>query len=186
MTYAPPRRRLTVNDYHRMGAAGILREDDRVELLDGDLYDMPPIGDGHIGRVNRSDHVLNRRVGDQAIVSVQNPIRLSDASEPEPDIALLRPREDFYATRKAGPEDVLLLVEIAESSLDYDRLTKLPRYAAAGIVEVWIVNLVDEQIEVYRGPTGGEYAVRTTHRRGDTLVPVALPDVAVRVEEILG
>lgn len=183
---APERRKLSVDDYHRMGDAGILHEDERVELLDGELYEMPPIGDGHAGRVNRGDHFFNRRVGEDAIVSVQNPIRLSDFSEPQPDIVLLRPQADFYATRTPEPADVLLLVEVADSSLSFDRLRKLPRYAAAGIIEVWIVNLVDEQIEVYREPVGEQYTIRTIHGRGETLFPVALPDVGIRVEEILG
>ncbi len=184
--YALPKRRLTVDEYHRMGDAGIFLQDERVELLDGELYEMCPIGDGHIGKVNRANFLFGQRLGGRAVVSVQNPIRLSDYAEPEPDIALLRPRADFYETGKARPEDVLLLVEIADTSLNYDRLTKLPRYAAAGIVEVWIVNLLDEQIEVYRDPAAGGYATHTIHVRGDALTPVALPDIAIGVEEILG
>ena len=186
MVYAPPRRKLTADEYQRMGEAGIFHEDDRVELLDGELYEMPPIGDDHIGDVISLTRIFSRGVGVRALVSVQNPIRLSDHSEPEPDFALLRPREDSYRTGKARPEDILLLVEVAASSLEYDRETKLPRYAAAGIVEVWIVNLVDEQVEVYRQPSGTEYLSRRIHRRGDRLSPVSFPDLIVRVEEILG
>ncbi len=169
-----------------MGALGILHEDERVELLDGELYEMTPIGDGHIGGVNSMNFFFGQRLGGRAIVSVQNPVRLSDFSEPQPDIALLRPRPDFYRTGKARPEDVLLLVEVADSSLDYDRLTKLPRYAAAGIVEVWIVNLVARRVEVYRDPTADGYATHTDHGRGHTLTPAALPDLAILVEEITG
>ncbi len=186
MVYAPPRHKLTVDDYRRMGEAGIFHEDDRVELLDGEIYDMPPIGDGHMGTVNMLTNRLAWRLRERVVVSPQNPVRLSDFSEPEPDIAVLRFREDFYRTGKARPEDILLLIEVAQSSLDYDRRTKLPRYAAAGIPEVWIVNLIDDHVELYREPAGTEYALRTVHRRGAVIAPLAFPDVTLRVEEILG
>ena len=185
MVYAPTRRKLTVYEYQRMGEAGILHEDERVELLDGEIFEMPPIGDGHIGRINRLTFIFVRRIGDRAVVSVQNRIRLSDYSEPQPDLVVLRPRADFYGTGKAQPDDVLLLVEVAERSLTYDRTTKLPRYAAAVIREVCIVNLIEEHIEVYRDPAGDIYKTRTIHRRSDTLSPLALPDLIIRVEEIL-
>jgi Uma2 family endonuclease len=184
--YAPPKWKLSVDDYHRMGEAGIFHEDDRVELLDGDLYQMTPIGDDHIGSVNAVNYLFVRQLGDRAIVSPQNPIRLTDYSEPQPDIALLRPRSDFYGRAKAVPDDVLLLIEIARTSLDYDRLTKLPRYAAAGIVELWIVNLVDDRVEVYRGPGQDGYATCTIHYRGDVIMPASFPDVTIRVDTILG
>ena len=186
MGYAPTKRKLTVHEYLRMGEAAILGCEERVELLDGELYAMPPIGDGHVGGVNRLTYFFSRRVGDRALVSVQNPVRLSEHSEPEPDLVLLRPRPDFYGTAKARPEDVLLLVEVAETSLDYDRLTKLPRYAAAGIPEVWIVNLLARHVEVYREPAGERYLAVTVRTPGESLTPAALPEVAIRVEEILG
>jgi len=186
MSFAPPHWKLTVDEFERMGEVGIFQEDDRVELLDGELYEMTPIGDDHIGAVNDANLLFVRRLVDRAIVSPQNPIRLSDRSEPQPDLAILRPREDRYRRAKARPEDVLLVIEIARSSLEYDRLIKLPRYAAAGIVEVWIVNLVDERIEAYRDPAGGVYRTITIHLPGETLTPVALPDITVGVEEILG
>ena len=186
MVYAPPRRKLTVYDYQRMGESGIFHEDERVELLDGELYEMTPIGDHHIGGVISLEYVFGQRLGGRAFVSTQNPIRLSDFSEPQPDLALLRPRADFYRNGKARPEDVLLVIEVADSSLQYDQQTKLPRYAAAGIVELWIVNLIDEQIELYHDPAGDTYATRSIHRRGDTLAPLAFPDLVLSVEEILG
>src|SRR5579884_648740 len=186
MAYAPPKRKLTADEYQRMGEAGIFHEDERVELIDGELYEMTPVGDGHIGGVNSLNFFLSQRLGGRAIVSVQNPIRLSDYSEPQPDIAVLRLRADFYRTGKARPEDVLLLIEVAESSLAYDRLTKLPRYAAAGIGEVWIVNLAEQRVEVYRDPRPDTYATRILYARGDTLTPAALPELSIRVDEILG
>ena len=169
-----------------MGQCGILHEDDRVELLDGELYEMPPIGDGHIGTVNRLNILFTRRLGDRAVVSPQNAIRLTDFSEPQPDFALLRPRADFYESAKAGPGDVFFLVEVADSSLQYDRLTKLPRYAEAGVPEVWIVNLPERRIEVYRAPAGREYTDRRVYARGEAISPLAFPDISIRVEEVLG
>lgn len=186
VVYTPPKRKLTVAEYERMGEAGVFHEDDRVELLDGELYEMPPIGDDHMGTVNWLTNVLIRRLSGRVVVSTQNPIRLSDYSEPQPDVAILRPRADFYRSGKPRPDEVLLLIEVARSSVDFDRLSKLPRYAAAGIVEVWIVNLADDHVEVYRHPTEGSYATRTVHVRGDTLVPLALPDLALGVDEVLG
>ena len=182
----PRRWRFTADQYQRMGETGILHEDDRVELLDGELYEMAPIGDDHIGGVISLDFFFSQRLGGRAFVSAQNPIRLTDYSEPEPDITLLRPRADFYRTSKARPEDVLLLVEVAESSLIYDRMTKLPRYAAVGIPEVWIVNLVDQRIEVYRDPGADGYHSVMITERGGALSPLAFPDVSITVEEILG
>jgi Uma2 family endonuclease len=186
MVIAATRRKLTADEYDRMGEAGILHEDERVELIDGEILEMPPISDDHIGGVHSLTAIFGRRLGDRAIVSVQNPFRLSDYSEPQPDLLLLRPRDDYYRSGKARPEDIFLLVEVARTSLDYDRDTKLPRYAAAGIVEAWIVNLVDRCIEVYRDPTAAGYATRIVCRRGDTLAPAAFPDLTIHVEEILG
>lgn len=185
VVYAPLKRKLTADEYQHMGEAGIIRPDERVERLDGELYEMPPIGDGHIGKVNRANFVFSQRLAGRAIVSVQNPIRLSPFSEPQPDIAILRLRPDFYETSKARPEDVLLLADVADSSLDYDRRDKLPRYAAAGIIEVWIVNVIDRCIEVDRNPRPDGYATRGVHTRTDILTPIAIPDLAIQVEEIL-
>ena len=186
MVYAPPKRKFNVDDYYRMADAGIFHEDDRVELLDGEIYEMTPIGDGHAGTVNWLSSVFTRRLGDRAVVSPQNPVRLSDYSEPQPDVAVLRRREDFYRSGKPRPGDVFLIVEVAKSSLDYDRLTKLPRYADAGILEVWIVNLADDQLEVYRKPGEGGYGERVILVRGDSIAPEALPDLVLSVDEILG
>jgi Uma2 family endonuclease len=186
MVFAPPKRKLTADEYDRMGEAGILHEDERVELIDGEIYEMTPIGDDHVGAVNGLTFLFIRRLGDRVTVSPQNPIRLNDFSEPQPDVSILRFRADFYGTRKARPDDVHLLIEVARTSLDYDRLTKLPRYAAAGITEVWIVNLSDHIIEVYRDPREGTYTTILTYRRGEMLAPTAFPDLTIRVEEILG
>lgn len=180
-------RKLDVDDYYRMADAGILHEDDRVELLDGRIIEMVPIGQGHVASVNGLTQALVLACVNKAIVSVQNPIRLDRLNEPQPDFAVLRLRPDFYATGdRPGPADVLLLVEVVDSSLRYDRTVKLPLYARAGIVEVWIVDLKRRVLHAHRRPTDGEYAEITTHHPGDPLAPAAAPGITVRLDLALG
>lgn len=185
---APPRHwKLSADQYQRMGEVGVLGEDDRVELLEGELYEMAPIGDWHNSGV---DSLTTGFAGEasrqQAIVRVQGSFRLSSGSEPQPDILVLRFRPDFYRTSPVGPEDVLLVVEVADSSLDFDRSVKLPLYAQAGIPEVWIVNRKDDRFEVYRDPQDGRYRSVTVAGRGDRLSPLALPDLSIEVSQVLG
>lgn len=182
----PPRRRLTVDEYERMGAAGIFHEDERVELLDGELFEMAAIGSRHAACVKRVAEWFSLRVLGRMIVSVQDPIRLSVHSEPQPDIALLRRRADFYASAHPGPQDVLLVIEVADSSVGYDRDTKIPLYAAAGIPEVWLIDLKPARITVYREPRDGGYQEIVQHRRGAVLTPLALPDLTLQWAEIFG
>ncbi len=186
MVSAPYKYMLTVDDYHRMGQAGIFAEDDRVELLDGEIYVMAPIGDDHSTTVRILLNQFARRLGERAIVDAQNPMRLSNYSEPQPDIMLLAPRADFYRSGKPRPEDVLLLVEVADSSLAFDRTIKLPRYARDGIREVWIVNLVARQIEVYRAPVDGVFTETAVVARGQSVSPRAFPDIAIAVNDVVG
>lgn len=176
----------TVDEYHRMSEAGILSEDDRVELIEGEIIKMSPIGKYHAACVKRLNSVLNRRVGDYAIISVQDPIRLDDYSEPEPDIALLNPRDDFYAQEFPTAEDVLLIIEVADTSVEYDRSVKLPLYAKANIAETWLANIREDRIEVYSQPVNGIYQNVRLIMRGETLSPEAQPKLALTVEEILG
>lgn len=178
-------RLFTVDEYHRMAEVGILTEDDRVELIEGEIVEMSPIGSRHVACVNRLTRLFTQEGGEGAIVSVQNPIRLSEYSEPEPDLALLRPRLDFYAEALPGPEDTLLVVEVMETSAEYDRQKKLPLYAQAGIPEVWLVDLAAECIEVYRQPSPGGYEEVQRRCRGERLAPQAFPDVELTVDEIL-
>ena len=180
------RRRFTVHDYYAMADAGILGEDDRVELIEGEILEMASIGSQHAACVDRLTRFLVPGAGDRAVVRVQNPVRLSDLTEPQPDLALLRPRDDFYATAHPGPADTLLIVEVSHSTLGYDRGIKLPLYAAAGIPEVWIVNGDDGVIEVYREPSGGYYGSERRLHPGDVLTPLALPSVQIPVERVLG
>jgi Uma2 family endonuclease len=186
MSVPLPRRRFTVEDYHRMGEAGIFAEDDRVELIEGEIFEMTPIGSRHAGCVNRLVKLFQQTVGERALLSVQNPVRLERHSELQPDVALLLPRADFYTASHLGPKDVLLLVEVVESSASYDRGVKVPLYARAGIEEVWLVDLTGGYVEVYRNPAGGGYAEVLQLRRDDRLVPAAFPDVVVAVEDVLG
>jgi Uma2 family endonuclease len=180
------RRLFTVAEYHRMAEAGILGEDDRVELRDGEIVAMSPIGSRHAGCVNRLTNVLVGRLGGKAIVHVQNPVSLDEHSEPQPDVALLKPRPDFYAGAHPGPEDVLLIIEVADTSADSDRDVKLSLYARAGIGEVWLVDLVAERVELYRQPSPRGYQDRHTVWRGQRLAPQALPDLDLSVDAVLG
>ena len=151
------RHRYTVDEYYRMGDSGILKQGDRVELIEGEIVDMVPVGSAHVGVVNRLNRLLVQALGDRAIVSVQNPVRLSAFSEPEPDIALLRPRDDFYSGAHPGPTNVLLIIEVSDSSLDYDRDVKLPLYARHEIPVVWLIDIQRKQLLVFRSPTREGY-----------------------------
>ncbi len=186
MAVSISRRVFTVSEFERMGEAGILSEDDRVELIEGEIITMSPIGSRHPACVNRLNNLLVPTVGQRAIVSVQNPIRLGDYSEPEPDISLLRPRTDFYAQALPNAVDVLLLVEVAETSIDYDRTVKVPLYARASIPEVWLVDLAQEVIWQYARPDNGAYQEIRQARRGQSLTSAALPQLTLVVNDILG
>ncbi|MDX1657163.1 MAG: Uma2 family endonuclease [Candidatus Competibacteraceae bacterium] len=175
-----PRHRWTVEDYHRMAQAGLLGPDCRVELIDGEVVEMAPIGSRHGGKVNRLLHLLSRLMGDTAVVSAQNPVILGSHDELQPDIALLRWRKDFYETAHPTVADVLLLVEVSDSTLGYDRGVKLSRYALHGVPQVWIVNLRDRCLEVYRNPGPEGYREAGVHRRGRIDLPgVAGPSMAL-------
>ena len=174
------RRPITVAEYHRMGEVGILGERDHVELIEGELVAMAPIGSNHHGTINRLNHSLVHAVGDRAIVSVQGPVRLDDFSEPEPDFALLKPRGDFYQDSHAGPADVLLLIEVADTSLNYDRAVKRALYARHSIQELWIVGLAAGEIEVCRRPGPDGYAITMRIGLDGVVEPELLPGVRIQ------
>ena len=183
----PIRHKLNVDEYYRMGEAGILGEDDRVELIDGEILDMAPIGPGHEATVSGLNETLVMACMGRAIVSPQNSVRLGRWSAPQPDLAVLRRRPDYYSTgERAGPEDVLLLIEVADNSLRYDRTVKLPLYARARIREVWIVDLKRGVVEVSRAPAGDSYADMTTHRRGESIALSLAPEIVVKLDLIFG
>ena len=179
--------KFSVDEYHRMGEAGIFHEDDHVELIEGEIVRMAAVGNRHIGVVNS----LNRGfaplwVSKWAVVSVQNPVVIGSDSEPDPDAILLRFTEDNYRNRKPETGDVLLLVEVADSSMYYDLLTKVPLYARHGIPEVWLVDLTRDRIDVYRDPSGMAFGSEIPYGRGEAISPQAFPDLQVRVEDIIG
>lgn len=157
MIATPVRKQFTVEDFARMRETGILTEDDRVELLDGEIYVMSPIGPLHVAIVNKLNKILSKHIGEQAIISVQNPIRLGSRGEPQPDIAVLNPREDFYTQALATTDDILLVIEVSDTTLEYDREQKLPKYADAHISEVWIIDTSAQVIEQYTQPLQGTY-----------------------------
>lgn len=180
------KRYFNVDDYYRMAEAGLFSEGDRVELIEGEVVEMSPIGSRHAGCVMRSTTVLNRRFRHLAIVSVQNPIRLGDFSEPQPDLVLLKPRKDFYSTSHPTAADVLVVIEVAETSADYDRNVKLSLYARADIREAWLVVLPKDLIEVYSQPKNGKYQKVQRLKRGKILVSPTVPGLTLNVDEILG
>jgi Uma2 family endonuclease len=165
---------------------GILTEFDRVELIRGEIVEMAAIGRRHASCVNRLVRVCTQGLGDRVILSPQNPIELSDRSEPQPDIALLHPRDDFYESRHPQPSDIFLLIEVADTTIETDREVKIPLYAEANIPELWIVNLNEQCVEVYRHPTGCEYGTVQTFRRGESLSILAFPELAIVVDDLLG
>jgi Uma2 family endonuclease len=178
---ALPARPIRVEEYHGMGEAGIFAPDERLELIEGEVVEMAPIGTRHAACVTRLGNLLGHMLFGRAIVSTQNPVVLSDLSEPQPDLAVLRLRENYYAAAHPRPEDILLLIEVADSSIDYDRGVKLPLYARHGVPEIRLIDLNASQLEVYRDPVGGEYRDLDHWRRG-MVAPTRLPDASVPLE----
>ena len=177
--------RFSVEEYYRLAEVGILAPDARVELLDGTIYDMLPIGPFHAGVETRLQMLFAEAAKGRWIVRVQNPVHLNDGSEPVPDVALVKPRSDFYRQQHPQPPDVLLLVEVAQRSLQFDRKAKLVAYARAGIEEYWIVNLKAKSVEMHRGPLPiGEYSHESRARAGDIIAPTAFPEVKVSVSDL--
>ena len=180
----PARRRLDVDAYHRMAGAGILKPDDRVELIDGEIIDRAPIGSEHAGTTIRFNRLLAPAAASGIVTAaVRSPLRLDRHNEPEPDLMLLRPRADDYRSSLPTADDVLLLVEVADSSLAYDRTTKLALYARHGIPEVWLVDLVGRAVEICREPVGG-YASRQRLRSG-AATPILVPELAIDIGVLL-
>ena len=178
------RRLFTRAEYYRMAEVGILKPTDRVELIRGEIVQLSPIGPRHSAFVNNLNQLLVLQLGGRAIVSVQNPVVVDDYSEPQPDLALLRRRAIPYKEAHGTPEDVLLLIEVAETSIRYDRSTKLRLYAEAGVPEYWIVDCVAESVEVYRSPGPEGYREVSRISRGANVGPIALPDVVLPLPEI--
>lgn len=185
MSVDTTRKLFSVAEYARMRTTGILAEDDRLELLDGEIRVMSPIGPRHAALVNRLNAAITRQLGATVIVSIQNPIQLNDYSEPQPDLALLHPRDDYYATAHPCPDDIILVIEIADTSLPYDRDEKLPRYADAGIAEAWLIDVSAQTITQYTQPRNGTYRSRLTITNDETIVAQALPELQISVAHLL-
>ncbi len=186
MTTQPQKRPFTVSEYYRMAETDILTEEDRVELIAGQIVAMSPIGSHHAACVDRLNGLLHRQQGASFIVRVQSPIALDAYSEPEPDVVLLRPRTDFYADAHPTASDVLLAVEVSDTSADYDREVKLPLYAQAGLPEVWLIDLQKSRIEVYARPQGDAYQQRVEVTADTTLTSPTIPQFALAAADVLG
>jgi Uma2 family endonuclease len=180
-------RRFTLDEYHRMGETGILRPDDRVELIEGEIVEMSLIGSRHASTVSRVNQLFSVRLNTRAVVWVQNPLLVVRyQSEPEPDVTLLVPRSDFYAAGHPEPPDVRLLVEVADSSLRYDRRTKFPLYARSGVAEAWLIDLDASRLEIHRDPSEAGYGSIRIPRPGETFAPVTFPDLTLTLRDLLG
>ncbi len=175
---------LTVEAYHRMGEAGILDVSQRTELIDARIISMVPIGSEHADAVNRLARYFSKILADDVTVSIQNPVYLSETNEPEPDIALLRPRPQPYREAHPRPEDVLLLIEVADSSLDYDRDVKIPLYARHGIAESWLIDVNANRLEIFREPQDGEYRLHLKPRRDESVALFAQAEIVVDLAEL--
>src|ERR1043165_7158871 len=176
----------TVSEYERMGESGIFAPEARVELIEGEIVEMSPIGSRHAACVRLLARTITKLVGDNGIVSTQSPGRLNDFSEPQPDVAILRFREDFYRDAHPEPSDVFLIIEVADTTIQYDRHVKMPLYASAGIAEALIFNLPDDQLEVYWQPEGGVYQKKAVLKRGEQFSSAAVTGLLLNVEIIPG
>ena len=180
------RYKFTVEEYMRMGEAGVFPPDARVELIEGEIVDVSPIGDRHAWCVGWLTRTLTLKLQHVALVWAQNPVRLNNRSEPQPDILVLKPRDDFYKHRKPRPEDVLLLMEVSDSTLAFDKRVKVPLYARTGVPEVWIVNLVDECVETFAGPSRGAYQKVATFSHGEKIRSHVSASLRLAVSDIFG
>ncbi len=178
-------RLFTVGEYHRMLEVGILHSGERVELLAGEICEAAAAGTRHAACVRRLEALFHERLGRRVVVSVQNPVELSEHSEPEPDLALLARRDDYYAAAHPRPEHVLLLVEVSDSTYDPDLARKVPLYARAAIVELWVIDLEGEGLEVHLDARGDGYARVESYGRGDLVAPRFLPETRIAVDDVL-
>lgn len=180
------KRWITADEYERMGEAGIFPQDARLELIGGEIFEMSPIGSLHAACVDLLAYLFNKIAEGRFIVRAQSPIRLNDFSEPQPDVTLLRWRDDFYKSAHPTVADVLLVIEVADTTVETDRKIKIPLYARAGVPEVWLVNIPDGRIEVYSRPSVDSYARAEIFGRGDVAKSHTTEGLTVNVGELLG
>jgi Uma2 family endonuclease len=183
-TTSRPRLQFTRARFDAMVAAGILTKDDRVELLDGEVYQKMPKGPKHTARIKALIARLTALLGPRVLIGCQDPVALNEFSEPEPDISVLQPREDFYESGHPEPKDVILLVEVSDSTLDYDRDLKIPLYAACDIPEVWLVDVKDRSVTVHQQPEGNCYRQTQSYRAGDVIPLRAFPGESISVSDL--
>ncbi|MEB3162388.1 MAG: Uma2 family endonuclease [Prochlorothrix sp.] len=186
MTVQILRKKFTVGQYHQMIETGVFTDHDRVELLQGEIIEMSPIGRQHAACVDRLTELWVRELRSRAIVRVQNPIQLNDKSEPQPDFAILRRRSDFYSEGHPQADDIFALIEVSDTTVEFDRTIKVPLYAQNGITEVWILDLKAESVQVYREPSEAGYQQVQTLRRGQGVAFQVLPDLQFQVDQLLG
>ena len=186
MLTAVQKKLFTVDDYYAMARAGIIGEDDRVELIEGEIILMAATGSRHQAVVDRVSRLFVTRAGDRAIVRVHGPLRLARITEPRPDLQLLTPQDDFYAEAHPSQYEALLVVEVADTSLRFDRDEKAAIYARRGVSELWIIDVSGERILVRRGPSTDGYGESFAVERGESLSPHAFPDIVVSTDELLG
>ncbi|MGB6296130.1 MAG: Uma2 family endonuclease [Rivularia sp. (in: cyanobacteria)] len=186
MTVQLLRRKFTVEQFHKMAESGILNEDDRVELILGEIIEMAAIGIKHAACRRRLNSFLHQKLGHKVIISIQNSVVLNEFSELQPDVAVLKPREDFYASAHPQAKDVFLIIEVADTTIKYDREVKIPLYAEKGVIEVWLVDINLECVEVYREPVNSKYQKVEKFSKGESLIIQAFDDIKISVNEILG
>jgi Uma2 family endonuclease len=174
-----------VLEWQKMGKAGIFPPESHLELINGEIIEMAPIGSHHASHLKRLINVFSKAIGESAIVTAQDPLQLGDLSEPEPDFMLLRPRSDFYSENHPTNKDVFLLIEVSDSSLDFDQNTKLRLYAMHNIAEYWLLNVKEACLEVYLKPHNGLYTEKTTLRSGDKITLSQLKNISIDVANIL-
>jgi Uma2 family endonuclease len=176
--------RFTVDDFYRMGELGIIPPDARVELVDGDVFKMAPIGSHHQGSVDALDEMLRERLGRRVTISIQGPLNLGPYGTPQPDVMVLKRRDDHYRTANPTAPDVFLVIEVSDTTLAHDRDTKGPMYARAEVAEYWIADLARSRLLVFCQPAHGEYRSMQVLVPGDTVQPASFPDVSIAVAEI--
>ena len=180
------KRPFTTTEYYKLLESGVLTEDDRVELIDGEIITMSPIGPRHTASVKRLNTFLVRKTFGLALIGVQDPIHLNQYSAPQPDISMLKFRDDYYASGHPEPEDTMIAIEVADSSVEYDRQVKIPKYAEAGIPEAWLIDLVNDRIEIYALPNEGIYQEVRIVLRHQKIISRTLPQLKLKAEDILG
>ena len=178
-------RQISVQDYHQMAESGILRPDERVELLAGQIIKMAAKGTAHRAAISRIEHLLREYLGDSVLICLQDPIRLDDYSEPEPDVAVVRPDPLYYEDHHPTPAEIFLLIEVADTSLKFDCEVKAPAYSRSGITEYWVLDVNDRKLHVYRSPSANGYQSETILAEALTIAPLAFPDCVITVQELL-